>query len=306
MQSKSTRGVQQDEVWAAADALIAEGLRPTIERVRQKIGRGSPNTVSPMLEAWFVTLAPRLGVVANDGGEGAMPSEFRNAAEVLWRSALSLAQTQTAEALQNDRKALEQEKLDLAAVHTALEAAREQLVQREAMLRDALADAQVQVEDGKKRALRLEAELARNNEELAQVRDSLGKSVVEQDADRRRFDLQLQSATQEREKQQERAAATERRLLEEVDRARQETKQVRSEQAAAAKKHEVVQGELELTKQQLSQAVGDNKVAVASLTEKLAAAERRVADIQKMRPKFRGSARSPKNASLAHDAKIKR
>ena len=51
MQSKSTRGVQQEDVWAAADALIAEGLRPTIERVRQKIGRGSPNTVSPMLAA---------------------------------------------------------------------------------------------------------------------------------------------------------------------------------------------------------------------------------------------------------------
>jgi uncharacterized protein (DUF2267 family) len=62
MQLKSTRGVQQADVWAAADALIAEGLRPTIERVRLKIGRGSPNTVSPMLEAWFATLASRLGV----------------------------------------------------------------------------------------------------------------------------------------------------------------------------------------------------------------------------------------------------
>ena len=60
MPTKSTRGVQQDDVWSAADDLIAEGLRPTIERVRQKIGRGSPNTVSPMLESWFATLAPRL------------------------------------------------------------------------------------------------------------------------------------------------------------------------------------------------------------------------------------------------------
>ena len=37
MQSKSTRGVQQHEVHAAADALVAERLRPTIERVRQKL-----------------------------------------------------------------------------------------------------------------------------------------------------------------------------------------------------------------------------------------------------------------------------
>jgi hypothetical protein len=34
MQSKSTRGVQQADVDAAADALFAEHLRPTVERVR--------------------------------------------------------------------------------------------------------------------------------------------------------------------------------------------------------------------------------------------------------------------------------
>ena len=41
------RGIDQDDVWKAADALLIEGARPTIERIRQKIGRGSPNTVSP-------------------------------------------------------------------------------------------------------------------------------------------------------------------------------------------------------------------------------------------------------------------
>ena len=43
-----------------AERLLAEGKRPTIERVRLKMGRGSPNTVSPMLERWFVTLGERL------------------------------------------------------------------------------------------------------------------------------------------------------------------------------------------------------------------------------------------------------
>jgi len=54
------RGVQEAQVWEAADTLLQEGLRPTIERVRQKIGSGSPNTVSPMLERWFATLGKRL------------------------------------------------------------------------------------------------------------------------------------------------------------------------------------------------------------------------------------------------------
>lgn len=280
MQSKSTRGVQQHEVHAAADALVAERLRPTIERVRQKLGRGSPNTVAPMLESWFATLAPRLGVATNDGGEGTMPAEVRNAANVLWRTALSLAQTQAAGLLQNDRNALEQDKLDLSAAHSALVTAREQMAQHEAMLRGALADAQAQAEDHKHRALRLETELARKEVELGQIRDSLGKSVVERDADRQRFDVQLQAAALERETQQERAAANERRLLAEVDRARQESKLARSELVTAAKKLGAVQEEFEQSRLQLSSEVGNNKVVLATLTEKLVAAEQRAKDFQ--------------------------
>jgi hypothetical protein len=34
---------------SAADELIAQGARPTIERVPGRMGRGSPNTVAPML-----------------------------------------------------------------------------------------------------------------------------------------------------------------------------------------------------------------------------------------------------------------
>nr|WP_260602719.1 DNA-binding protein [Variovorax sp. MHTC-1] len=47
-----SRGIQEDDVWGAADVLLHEGLRPMVERVRQKIGRGSSNTVSPVLERW--------------------------------------------------------------------------------------------------------------------------------------------------------------------------------------------------------------------------------------------------------------
>jgi hypothetical protein len=47
--ARVARGVQLEEVWASADAVLAQGERPTIERVRQHLGRGSPNTVAPML-----------------------------------------------------------------------------------------------------------------------------------------------------------------------------------------------------------------------------------------------------------------
>ena len=41
-----SRGITENDVWQAADALLLEGARPTIERVRQKIGRGSPNRLA--------------------------------------------------------------------------------------------------------------------------------------------------------------------------------------------------------------------------------------------------------------------
>ncbi|MDM0084585.1 DNA-binding protein [Variovorax sp. J31P179] len=44
------RGIQEAQVWEAADALVHEGLRPTIERVRQKIGSGSVGRQHSLLE----------------------------------------------------------------------------------------------------------------------------------------------------------------------------------------------------------------------------------------------------------------
>ncbi len=87
MNLKNSRGVQQHEVEAAADTLIAQGVRPTIERVRGQMGRGSPNTVAPMLDTWFAGLAGRLGL---DAGleEGGPPPEVRQLLGQLWTAAV--------------------------------------------------------------------------------------------------------------------------------------------------------------------------------------------------------------------------
>ena len=65
------RGINENDVWNACDALLLEGARPTIERVRQKIGSGSPNTVSPFLETWFKHLGGRI----KDPGAFSAPSD---------------------------------------------------------------------------------------------------------------------------------------------------------------------------------------------------------------------------------------
>src|SRR5271170_2325488 len=81
-----SRGITSRDVELAADALLRAGERPTIERIREKIGRGSPNTINPILDAWWKRLSSRL-----DAGPAALhrlPESVAHVAEALWIQAL--------------------------------------------------------------------------------------------------------------------------------------------------------------------------------------------------------------------------
>lgn len=81
-----SRGITGADIDLAADALLRQGERPTIEKIRAKIGRGSPNTINPLLDAWWKRLASRL-----DAGPAALhrlPEPVAHAAETLWMQAL--------------------------------------------------------------------------------------------------------------------------------------------------------------------------------------------------------------------------
>jgi hypothetical protein len=82
----SRRGITSRDVELAADALLRAGERPTIEKIREKIGRGSPNTINPMLDGWWKHLSSRL-----DAGPAALhrlPESVAHVAEALWMQAL--------------------------------------------------------------------------------------------------------------------------------------------------------------------------------------------------------------------------
>lgn len=83
------RGIQEQDVWQAADALLLEGARPTIERVRQKIGSGSPNTVSPFLETWFKHLGGRIKDPGAFAAPPDVPDPVLQAARHFWETALA-------------------------------------------------------------------------------------------------------------------------------------------------------------------------------------------------------------------------
>lgn len=86
---RSARGISSSDVDRVADALLREGVRPTVEKVRQQLGKGSPNTINPLLDAWWKRLASRL-----DSGPHALhrlPEPVAHITETLWLTALDEA-----------------------------------------------------------------------------------------------------------------------------------------------------------------------------------------------------------------------
>lgn len=241
MQPKSPRGVQQHEVNAAADALLADGERPTVERVRMKIGRGSPNTVGPMLESWFSTLASRLGVrQAGPGEVTSVPPELRQAVEAMWTQATELADQRADTALKRaldqidaERQMMAGERADMAARITAS-------AEREALLREALDQSQAHVGAMTQQLDQVQGRLTQCESELARARDALAALVQEKDAAAREHREHMTASARERDQLQERFDTTVQRHLLEVDRGREEIKRLvkalaTSEQRSAAR-----------------------------------------------------------------------
>ncbi len=106
-----SRGITPRDVELAADALLRAGERPTIERVREKIGRGSPNTINPLLDAWWKRLGARL-----DAGPAALhrlPETVAHVAEALWMQALDEARRRAEQEFNREARAALSAKADL-------------------------------------------------------------------------------------------------------------------------------------------------------------------------------------------------
>ena len=102
------RGVSGPEVERAADELLRTGERPTVEKVRARLGRGSPNTINPLLDAWWKRLGARL-----DAGPAALhrlPQSVAHVAESLWLQALEEGRHRAQLELRVEQRTVKQEK----------------------------------------------------------------------------------------------------------------------------------------------------------------------------------------------------
>ncbi|MGE8320884.1 MAG: DNA-binding protein [Comamonas sp.] len=253
---RSARGVQRDEVWQAADALLQEGKRPTIERVRLKLGRGSPNTVSPMLEEWFATLGPRLrgagggerpgmagaavaSQAAEEGAQGRspLPEPLRQAMHALWQGAVEEAGQAAQQALQARMAALEERENQLAQERAALQAEREAFEQQRPALEQALASAHAQARLQGVRIAELEAAAAHKDATITRQAERAQQLEREVLLTRRSWDEAREKHAAEQRAQQQQMDAQNRHHLQELDRVRQEVKQLLQSQRQEQEQH---------------------------------------------------------------------
>jgi len=204
------KGITQEQVNAAADAIVAAGENPTVEKIRQALGTGSPNTVMRMLDTWRGTLAQRLQEVIKLPD---VPREAGRAFVEVWRLALAHAETLARASLTEEQNALFAEQTSL--------------TQERKLWEIALAEAQANVTEGATKLAQAEMQLNERQSLVAQLQDQRTDLLDQRD----RLQRQLEQLTSELDvlrtefsTAQEHIRAVEDRAHQEVDRTRQELK----------------------------------------------------------------------------------
>lgn len=280
MQSGNGRGVQQADVSAAADVLLAQGQRPTVERLRQQLGRGSPNTVGPMLETWFAGLATRLGVLTTESDAAGTPTDIRQAMDKLWRLAVDMARKDAQAALVAEHDLLRAHQNQLSEERNALGRESAALTERDTLRNAALERAQGQVDDLAQQLRNMQTSLQQRESELGSVRASLARAVEAKDAAQVEHQQSIQTLTEERRRLEERFSATERRHLEEVDLARQEAKSTKKLLMESEGRNAALRKDWEEALQHANVQIQVLKTESAELRVSLVASDKRIRDLR--------------------------
>jgi chromosome segregation ATPase len=243
-------GVPESDVFAAADAVLARGERPTVERVRLELGRGSPARVGGLLDQWWARLAERL---SGETRLPTLPAEVSQAFVAVWQQAIHLAQGVAEQALAEQRQVLDAERERLAAVE---DLARQDTAQYRQQVAEAVAGRQA-VES---RLADLELLLSQRQtqiEDLQQQREGLLHERREAQQQNLTLQQELQTlrlkAEQERVAQEVYVRGVEDRAHREVDRAREEGKAMSTQFKEVGRHVDQLQRRLESIQNELSQ-----------------------------------------------------
>lgn len=235
------KGITEMQVHTAADALVAAGVRPTVERVRAHLGTGSPNTVVRLLDTWWSALGTRLAVQLHKVALPEAPAEVATLAGQLWEQALQAAQTYAEQALQHERLVLAEDRHALERERASVQ--EEAQHQRAALFgaREARALAEARLTESQRLIDQQAEQLADLTRQRDVTQDRCDRMEQELIALGTRLEQQKAGAAAEREAQIAHLRVTEDRSHAEVDRARQETKELRAQLTAHVRDQRVVE-----------------------------------------------------------------
>lgn len=256
------RGITETDVHTAADELVANGDRPTVERIRAHLGTGSPNTVTRWLDTWWKNLGIRLQPKRPDLKDA--PAALAELAGQWWALALEHARESVLEELADTRQSLAAEYDELrvqqqsfADEGSALHAKATASAQSERL-------ALTQVAELRQLVDQLQSQLA----ESARQRASTDQRLEQVESARRAMEARLQElqelARSERDSLIEHARSVENRAAREVDQAHQQAKELQIRSSSLEKLHAA-------TEQSLSGAL---KAAQRTATEAVKEADR--------------------------------
>ncbi|MBN5078127.1 DNA-binding protein [Stenotrophomonas maltophilia] len=236
------RGITETDVHTAADELVAKGERPTVERIRAHLGTGSPNTVTRWLETWWNRLGTRLQP-ARPNLEDA-PAVLAELAGQWWELALKHAQEAARRELASSERALASERDALEASSRLLA---EELAQMRAERDVAFTGERIATTQASE-LQHLVDQLQLQISELAEQRDLERRRAGRIETARQQLDVRLhealETAKSEREDWTEYVRSVENRALSDVDRARQEVKELQVQQSKASEQHRALEKQL--------------------------------------------------------------
>ncbi|KZC24023.1 integrase [Rhodanobacter thiooxydans] len=288
-------GISQEQVNAAADALVAAGNKPTVEKVRAALGTGSPNTVTRMLDTWRSGLAERLQKVLH---LPELPPEAGQAMTALWQLAIEHAERLLQARMAADRAAL-------AANETRLTEERTRWAATLAEAETAIAQARTRQELAEHACANLDGQLRDSHalrEDLLQQRDRLQAMVDRQTGELEALQAErtahLAATEQERERTAAHVRGIEDRAHQEIDRARQETKQWQHRHEAAERSYREAVHSQQARCETLQSQWQNAEKEVARLSGHVAALETSLANAS-ARPKTKRTPRSGGSSKIA-------
>lgn len=236
------RGITETDVHTAADELVAKGERPTVERIRAHLGTGSPNTVTRWLETWWNRLGTRLQPARPDLEDA--PAVLVELAGQWWELALKHAKETARRELASSERALASER---DALEASSRLVAEELAQMRAERDVAITGERIATTQASE-LQHLVDQLQLQISELAEQRDLERRRADRTETAKQQLDVRLhealETAKSEREDWTEYVRSVENRALSDVDRARQEVKELQVQQSKASEQHRALEKQL--------------------------------------------------------------